>query len=304
MATKKDANEPKASKTEQDKKEEQGFSQAFDPNHEAMNNKNIRALADSYTINNSKALSAFVGRSFDVFFNDLKFLNPLSILEGKTKYIYADFMIDHQSEHGLLVFEPVFLDKVINFLYGAGEHQEESVMQFGKCALKIVQKIAEIHLEALTKSIDEIQPSKFSLVSVNDSPKGIRKKDIPANACQLNFNLVGMQTNTELGLVLPESYIQQLCFEQGELFTGQAAAHSGQDNQAFKEGIIDSVVDLLALMPEIKMKLSEVMNLKKGDLIAIPNPEQVEIKLGQRKAYRAVVGQSNNRRVVKITERL
>ena len=77
---------------------------------------------------------------------------------------------------------------------------------------------------------------------------------------------------------------------------------SGQGN--LKGELSDVSVELVAVLPEVKLNLSSVMNLKKGDLIPIGDPQQVELKVGDRRAYKAVVGQSNALRVVKITERL
>ncbi|QDP73472.1 hypothetical protein FOG18_13305 [Legionella israelensis] len=288
-------NQPESSK---ESPENKGFSSAFDPDSIALKDPNVRSFTETFIIDFNKRLSSFLGRSFESLFKELQYIRTQDILESKEQQIYSNFRIENQSEQGILIFEPVFLHKIINFLFGSnGQEEEDKLIQFGPCALKIAQKIAHVCLLSIEKSLEEIEKSTIHLVDSHNNPKAIRRRDISERSCQIFFHVQGMQTCTTLSLVLPEAFIQKISFQTN-------AENPSRENQPLNplhQDLIDSSVDLIAVLPQIKLKLSEVMNLKSGDLIPISNPEEVELKLGERKAYKAIVGQANEKRVVKIT---
>ncbi len=299
----KDPEKPTDTVEKETQQEETGFSSAFDPGKTSLNNKNIRAITENFIIDYSAELSGFVGRVFEIQFIEIKYIETKKVFEKTEPMIYCSFHIGEQAHHGLITFEPLLLHKVINFLFGADEQMEDenSPIQFGQCALKIARKIADLSLLSLQKAVVDIKKIDATLIDSNNNPKAIRSQNIPDKAYQMVFNISGMQANNLISIIFPESFIEQITYQSDTGASQTQQAHKSPSNQ-LQNDLIDSSIDLIALLPDIKLKLTEVMNLKAGDLIPIQNPEQVELKLGQKKRYKAIVGQANERRVVKITD--
>ena len=115
-----------------------------------------------------------------------------------------------------------------------------------------------------------------------------------------------MDSVATFSVLIPESVMDPITGHDQEMpllvTNPSVTTTSGSVRDSFKNDLIDASVDLVALLPTIKLKLSEAMSLKKGDIISIGDPEQVELLVGDQTVYKAVVGQSNALRVVKITD--
>lgn len=299
-----DENEAVGTKIKNEQSDEIHFSSAFDPNKLSEKNKNIQSITENFNIDFSAELTSFVGRVFELQFSEMKYIETRKILEQKAPMIFSSFNIGTHNQNGLITFEPLLLHKVINFLFGADGQMEDDIapVQFGQCALKIARKIAEIALGSLQKAAQGIHDFNVELIDSSNNPKAIRSQKMPDKAYQMAFNISGMAVNNAFYIIFPENFIEQITYQVNQ--EGQRNQNELPQANQFQTDIIGSSVELVALLPEIRLKLSDVMSLKSGDLIPIDNPETVDLKLGQKIIHRAIVGQANDRRVVKITQSL
>ncbi len=288
------------------------FDKAFDVDEITIENRNIQSLVDGFSNDFSKALAVFLGKKFEITFRTLKYIEIKDILSLEDLWVYANFNMVNHHHHGLILFEKSLLNACVDYLFGSEELSEAAPgLHYGECAIKVARKIADICLRALQKSVELITEFNATLLECNDKPKAvIRNRYMPEKCCKFTFELSGMSSLFTLSFVIPESQMENITFQPHTNASPQTDMKGAETlpltsaKGNLKDELNDVAVDLVAVLPEVKLNLSKVMNLKKGDLIPIGDPQQVELRVGDRLAYKAVVGQSNALRIVKITERL
>ena len=276
--------------------DKQNFSSSFDPVQRPLKNKKIQAITENFNIEFSADLTSLVGRIFEIQFKTINFMNPLRTLSEGTSLIFGSFQVVDQPDFGLITLDQSLLHKIICFLYGSDGQLDDDmkIIQFGKCSLKIAAKIQESVLQSLEKSFKGVHDLGLKAIDTSNHSRSIRTQHIPEKAYQISFNVHGMGLDNTLNIFLPERLIEQITYEDDQSL--QNTADDIPQASPIQNDIIDSSVDLVALLPDIKLKLSDIMKLKAGDLIPIGNPEQVDIKLGESKTYKAIVGQSSDKK--------
>lgn len=277
----------------------------FKANFSPLENKNVILIIDNFLVTFGSQLSAFIGKKIDIEFNALERMEAKSCLEqNKANTILSNFTIANQDKYGVIVFDTVLLYVVINYLFGCDHSAgEEQLLKFGNCSLKIARKIAEFSLSSLQNSMAKFINFNAILLKSSDNSKETSPQNLQDNVYHMVFKIIGKEFTHSLSFILPENIIEQIIFQNQPVITQDTSVDKEKSGEQQKNEVIDSSVTLVAVLPNIKLKFADIINLKAGDLIPIGDPEQVELKVGEKKAYNAVAGQASSFRVVKIVDK-
>ena len=119
-------------------------------------------------------------------------------------------------------------------------------------------------------------------------------------ALELSFGLGEVEMT--IRCMLPEAAIKELLVVTKKT----EAKHREKDfwRTAIKTQVVDSIVNVSVSLPDVTLKVSELMALKAGDIIPISDPTLVYVCLNNLKLFRAKAGQSNAKRVAKIVAQI
>lgn len=286
-------------KTAEPSELEESFSTGLDP----VENKSIRGIINNFSVSCSEDFSKYLGKKVDFEFKSMDFLDSKDAIEKLDHYIFSSFSIKDQTELGLILLDYKALSAFIDCLFGyAGEDHAEDAFQFGKFSLNIAHQCAQISLKILEQLISEFMEFQPVLSKSTNGIKGINYQRLADKNYQMVFTMTIKQLSVSFYLVFPQTLIEQVVFLDSPK-EGMVEANLGKElsNHLINE-VVDSTVNLVAVLPEIKLRLSEVLNLKPGNLISIGDPTQVELRVDNKKLYDAHVGQVNSYRVVKTLE--
>jgi flagellar motor switch protein FliM len=166
----------------------------------------------------------------------------------------------------------------------------------------IAKKVIEFFIAGLQEAISEHEKTQINLLKITEHSGLILNQPLPDQFFDLTFDVEFDQVKTQLHVAIPD-----IIFENITVDSKTNPFENSDDiivKDSLKKEIIDSTVTLTAFLQDIKLKVSDIMELKSGDMISIHDPTVVYLAHNQKKIFKGSVGQSNSLRVVKILEPL
>lgn len=299
--TKKNKTESEAEALESAVKEAD-FDKGFVKTDELIEHRSVVGMVHRFTVHFAEQLSNYLGKKITVELDQMELIESQSMLDALRDVIYASYSMNNEREMGVVILDYALLDMFIDFLFGydsPGEAKKE--FAFGACSLKIAQEIAQFSLTVFEKVISEYTQFQCSLQRATTSIKDISHQRVAPNCYEIVFRVNVKKLSRSMRIFIPQAIIERIVYGTDMKSPGT----NQQDEEALKDqlknDIIDTTVNLVAVLPAIKLRFNEVLNLKSGDLIPIDDPTQVELCVDNKKLYKAQVGQVNSYRVVKTT---
>lgn len=279
------------------------FGAVINSNLNPTENKSILSVIEQFCMTFSEQFSAYLGKKIEVEFSSIDCIEPNLKTDNINDYILSTFSIENVAGLGLVLFDNQLLDITIDSLFGAERTGEKrSEYTFGKCSLNIAQEIVTKALNIIQKAISEYTECSISLIKTSIHLKDIAYQNVSERVFQFGFKIKGKNGSQHFICLLPELVVEHIIYHNQELTNQSTEEKNILINNQLKNDVIDTTINLIAVLPDIKLKFNDVMNLKSGDLIPIPDPNEVELRVGNKKLYKALVGQSNSYRVVKTLE--
>ncbi|MFI4918029.1 MAG: FliM/FliN family flagellar motor switch protein [Legionellales bacterium] len=268
-----------------------------------LENKKIAGIVEHVTNLFQKSLSAFLGKKIELTFNTMKFCTISELNLDKTPYVLSSIHFAPSDLSGLIFFDYAFMHHVIDLLYGAGIYKSDSVISgLGKSGGVIAKKVTEFFIAALQEAISEYEKIQMSLLKTTEQNGLILNQPLSDQFFDLTFNVHFNGMDCQLHAAIPDVIFENITL--GDRPNPVASMDYSTVTDSLKKDIIDSTVTLIASLQDIKIKVSDIMALKAGDMIAISDPTVVYLAHNQKKIFKASVGQSNSLRVVKILDPL
>lgn len=219
--------------------------------------------------------------------------------DSEEKNVYTVFLASPNDCYGMVIIDLCMLDQVINYLYGGHNTDKATAMTSpGKIGIIIAEKLSEIILEAIVSSSKEYGKFSYQINKTIAIPTLTSKVSMDDKVYVLNFNVFLGELETTLSITLPSQFITQ--FFSFKMVEEAKPVESNFWRSAIETQVVDSYVNINAVLPDVNMKITELLSLKPGDLIPIGDPTSVYVCLNNLKLFRAVAGQANSKRVVKI----
>ena len=248
-------------------------------------------------------------RNFSAFFRkkiiarlNTSNLITLSVALSQTDkpLFYHVFRILPQDRYGVFVLDGNFVHQTINLLYGGKINPQETVpANPGKIGLMVAEKLCEMALQSFEKACTELSKIQCSILKTSLQPQfpvnvGINGND---EVFQFEFGITLDELETSMRFLVAEPFFNALIPEKTDIVKD---AEKSTWHTAIQSQVSDSTVSVQAALPEITMRAKDFMALKPGDIIPITDPTSVHLCVNSLKLFRAIAGQANGKRVVKI----
>lgn len=247
-----------------------------------------------------KLLSSFLRRKITVKSKGFNHGTLADCLAGKgDSHVYTVFLLTPNNYYGLAMVDLPLLHQMINTLYGGQNNDKGPVMATpGKVGAIVGEKIGQIALEAFALACREYGTVTSETIKTVTLPNLISKFSLDDRVYALELLVYFGEVETSLTIMIAEEFLYKFIPANATPETPTSETRSWRN--AIEHQFVDSSVTLTVSLPEISIKASELMALKSGDLITIPDPTQVSICLNDTKLFHAKAGQAHNTRVVKI----
>lgn len=226
------------------------------------------------------------------------------IFKEPTPSIYSTFQIKSTNTYGLFVCDNKLLHQCINLLYGGKLNDKDDVIsQPGRVGISIAEKIASLCMNAFVSGCREIGHINFDIIKTTPLVNLASNMGMSAEDQIVTFDLSIFIDEIELTckLILEEEFL--LNFIPAKT---ASTKHREKDfwRKAIKSQFIDSLVTISVTLPDVQMKISDIVKLKEGDEIDISDPTVSYVCLNNLKLFRSIAGQNNSKLAIKVVEQI
>jgi len=252
-----------------------------------------------------KTLSSFLRKKLSLTEKVSESKKISEYLEAKTeKHVYTLFELMPNECYGMIVLDLPLLHQAISLLYGGQYLKGEPIIENpGKIGLVVAEKIGQIIMDGFTQGLKEYGQTDSHVVKTMTQPNLSSKLSVDDQVHIVEMNLVIGETESTVTLMAVEEFFNQFfTVNVGKLATAlpEKAIDAHDWRSVIEAQVADTCVTVQAILPNVSIKLSELMTLKKGALIPIGDPTIVYLSLNDLKLFRATAGQANSKRVAKI----
>ncbi len=272
-----------------------------------LENAKVLNLIESFVAESQKKLSSFLRKKIIVQFISITACDLGKLHSEENNIIFSTFEIPSLKQKGLIYFDFLFLHTVINLLYGGNiDPNEPTITGLGKAGIKIAGHISGVCLNILQKALEELITTDINLLKTSQQLNLLISQPTPEPCFHLVFQVNFGEISSHLNFIIAEQGLQHLVADQSTepVETNHSASQDEHFRALLKNELIDSTVTIRACLPEIKLKVKDVMNLKAGDMIPIGDPTIGYIMLNQKKLFKVLAGKSNSIRVLKIIDNI
>lgn len=223
--------------------------------------------------------------------------------DNSEKKVFSAFHILPNDHFGMFILDYTLLHQTINMLFGANLIKDEVIFEnVGNIGIIIASKFAELCLAGVAHAGKEYGELNFEQTKTTQLASMISHFDDPDHIYILDLALFVDDFEMNFKLLLTAAFLHEFIPVKNSADT----RHREKDfwRTAIKSQVVDSVVNVTVNLPDITMKVKDFMSLKEGDMIPISDPTLVYVCLNNIKLFRAMAGQSNSKRVAKITNQI
>ncbi|MBE0469303.1 MAG: flagellar motor switch protein FliM [Methyloprofundus sp.] len=207
----------------------------------------------------------------------------------------------------LIVMEPrLVFTAVDNFFGGGGQfYNKVEGREFTPTEMRIIRLIIDLIFKDLKEAWKPVLELDFEYMNseVNPAFANIVSPAEIVVVSTLHIELEG--GGGDINIAMPYSMIEPI---RDLLDAGISSDHGESDNNrwqaSLRNEVMRSKVNMNSMLVEKKMKLSDVLHFKKGDVIPIDLPEEVMLRAESIPIFRGEVGLSDGNYAVKITEKI
>lgn len=203
----------------------------------------------------------------------------------------------------LCVFDPklVFI-LVDNYYGGVGRHAKIEGREFSATEQRVVNMILQDAFKDLENAWKPVLQIDFEFSSMEVNPQFANIVSPTEVVVVSTFHIELDGGGGDFQVTIPYSMVEPI---RDLLDAGIASDIADKDERwviSLREEIKVAEVDLTCSLTEVKLSLSDVLNLKEGDILPITMPEMVTLRAEDVPVLRGKVGESKGSKAVKIIE--
>ena len=246
-----------------------------------------------------KIFSSFLRKKINVKTNNSNLARLSDALgDGSQVRIFTVFKLLPGNFYAVVVTGLPLLNQVINFLFGGQSDDADTVVEsVGKISKIVGEKICQIAMEAFTLACKEYGNVTFETIKTVTLPNLITKLSMEDEVYAIEQSVYFGDREVGFSILIAADFLYEFIPGSSEEVVSNDAASW---RAAIQNQVVDSYVTVCASLPEIKIKASELVALKSGDLIPISDPTIVDISFNNTRLFTGSAGQENSNRVVKI----
>jgi flagellar motor switch protein FliM len=218
------------------------------------------------------------------------------------------FKAEEWDNHGLVTVDSSLIYSIVDVLLG-GRRGTAAMRIEGRpyttIERSLVERMVHVMLEDLSAAFEPLSPVTFRFDRLETNPRFATITQ-PANAAIVVKLRIDMEDRGgRFELLMPYATLEPVRELLLQQFMGEKFGRDSIWETHLGEELWVTDVDLVAVLDEQSMRLSEVMNLKLGSQImfnAKPD-EPVELRCGDVELYTGKMGRKGDRMAVRISER-
>lgn len=277
---------------------------AYSTHLESATQVSLKNINEVIRLECEKSLSLLLRKKLSVEIKKYRIENLASLsTQIASQSVFAIYSIQPNNYYGLMALNLSFIHQVINILFGGQLLPDESVIEKpGKIGVIVSEKIAKECIPACAAAFAEYVKINCEVIKATSTPIFSPYLTMHARMYVIDFSVYFDTIETKLYLAVPEEALQ--VYLPNEAFAYSLPAEDDNWKSVIGEQLLESSVWLTANLMEKQIALKDFLQLKKDDLIEINDPTDVTLMLNDMRLFKATAGQSNDKRVVKITEKL
>lgn len=278
-----------------------------------INERALKNITELTAAECEKTLSAFLRKKISARCMKLHSGTLGECLSGRLeKHVYTVFNIQPSNVHGMVTINLPFLHQILNLVYGGHIESTESpdslIQMAGKVGIIIAEKTAQAILDGFVNACADYGKITYEANTTIILPNLTSKLALDQTVYSVDVAVGIGPFESIFSISIEDEFFKQFIPYSESGGSGVAAgAMAGAANpestlwrSAIETQVIDSYVAIKINLPDVSMKMSDILKLKSGDLIPIADPTDVFICLNDLKLFHGSAGQANNKRVVKI----
>lgn len=221
-------------------------------------------------------------------------------LNGKSeKHVFSVFHLLPNDCYGMAVIDLTLLHHAINLVYGGhiGAKEEPIMETPGKVGIIVAEKLCQLGLEGFKKACGEYGQVDFKIVKTITLPNLTSKMGLDDRVYAIDMSVFMGEIETSLAIIVKEDFLEEFIPVKN---SDVKHVESNFWRSAIESQVADSLVSVCVTLPDIQVKVNDLMKFKEGDLIPMSDPTLVYVCLNNLKLFRAKAGQANSKRVAKI----
>ncbi|MDF1584192.1 MAG: flagellar motor switch protein FliM [Methyloprofundus sp.] len=207
----------------------------------------------------------------------------------------------------LIVMEPrLVFTAVDNFFGGGGQfYNKVEGREFTPTEMRIIRLIIDLIFKDLKEAWKPVLELNFEYMNSEVNP-AFANIVSPAEIVVVSTVHIELEGGGgDINIAMPYSMIEPI---RDLLDAGISSDQGESDNNrwqvSLRNEVMRSTVNINSMLVEKKMKLSDVLHFKKGDVIPIDLPKEVMLRAESIPIFRGEVGLSDGNYAVKISEKI
>ena len=216
----------------------------------------------------SAALRSRVGVSFEVSVNEVSDTRVGQFLEGiALPSLIGVFRAREWDGHGAIVFGPALVQFMIDTALGARSPNRQVVDKkaFTTIERNLVEDMLHVLLVELSASFRPLCEVEFGLERLESEAQAVLIASARSTAVSTSLQLSAFGTVHQLDVLLPDATLEPARDLLSQRFMGEKLGRDTAWRRHLRQELLQTEVDLVAVLCERRIALSEFTRLKVGD---------------------------------------
>jgi flagellar motor switch protein FliM len=204
---------------------------------------------------------------------------------------------------GLVILEPKLVFAVIdNFFGGIGRHAKIEGREFTPTEMQVIQMLLKQIFTAMRDAWTPVMDISMEYINSEINPNFANIVTPTEIVVVSKFHIELEGGGGDIHVTLPYSMVEPI---KDMLKAGMQADRAGENNrwgQSLRNELEDSEVELITTLCEAKVSLSQLLDMKAGDVVPCTFNGTATVLSDGLQLFQGEVGQQRGRQVVKVRE--
>ena len=251
----------------------------------------------------STALRNLTSEAVDVTileFNSLRFGNYFSTL--KNPFSIAIFRAIEWENFGLMILENKMIFSFVDLLLGGKKNATQATDQEAERVLTSIEQglarqIAEIVLNELSQSFDQISPTTFSFERLESNPNFVTISRPGDAVIVLKLKIEIDEQVKNMDLMIPYKTIEPIKEQMQQVFLGDKFGNDQEWERMMLSSMSDVKLPIEAVITDRISTIEEISKLKIGDTIVMDHSKDKDIlvRSGPIELFTGKIGKVDNK---------
>lgn len=270
----------------------------------------MEVLFERFALSLGSALKSFSAVPSEVTLDAFEYMSCGEALDGlPAPWLVAASSAEPWEGKLALIIDPDLLFTMLEAMLGGRPSQEThwEPRSFTSIEKRLATRLCEVVLKELSETFSEVAEVQFAVDHLENSPHSTVLAP-PGSACvKITLEVKIEGRGGKLIFVIPNMVFEPARAMLAQTFLGGQIGGDSSWQALLTDSIRDTNVDLVALLHEMKLPLTEVLGWRRGHVLdlGIDTENEVTVAVSGKKMFRAAMGRRRNGSVaLRVTEEL